>query len=301
MVTRLPSLTALRAFEAVGRLGSFTQAAAELNVTQAAVSHQVRLLERQLGASLLTRSTRKIALTEQGARLLGPTTAAFTQLAAAVADVRAGERRLAISTTPGFGARWLAPRLGRFAVLHPDWEITVRHSTQPLDMEREGLLASIRWGEGNWPGVVAELITPVTLVAMASPQLVKTLDIRQPVDLTRATLLHDEDQSEWLEWLLAAGLNPEQARRGLIFDDENALIEAAFEGQGVALLSPELVDVALEEGWLIRLFDRVPTFDSGYYLVYLPSRRDDPRLRAFRDFVLAEGAEARAPNRQTSN
>ncbi len=293
MVTRLPSLTALRAFEAVGRLGSFTQAAAELNVTQAAVSHQVRLLEQQLGVSLLTRSTRKLALTAQGARLLEPTSAAFATLVAAVADVRAGERSIAISTTPGFGARWLAPRLGRFAARHPDWEITVRHTTKPLDLEREGLLASIRWGAGNWPGLVAELIIPVTLVAMASPELIKTLEIRQPADLTRATLLHDEDQSEWMEWLLAAGLNPDQARRGLIFDDENALIEAALEGQGVALLSPELVDIALAEGWLHRLFDRAATWDSGYYLVYLKARHADPRLQAFRDFILAEGAEAR--------
>lgn len=294
MATRLPSLTALRAFEAVGRLGSFTQAASELNVTQAAVSHQVRVLEQQLGLVLLTRSTRKIALTAQGARLLEPTSAAFAQLAAAVADVRAGERSLAISTTPGFGARWLAPRLGRFAVRHPDWEITVRHTTQPLDLEREGLLASIRWGAGDWPGLVAELITPVSLVAMASPELIKALEIRQPADLTRATLLHDEDQSEWLEWLLSAGLNPDQARRGLIFDDENALIEAALEGQGVALLSPELVGLALQEGWLIRLFAKAPTRDSGYYLVYLKARQEDPRLQAFRTFVLAEGAEARS-------
>ncbi len=301
MSTRLPSLTALRAFEAVGRLGSFTLAAEELNVTQAAVSHQVRLLEQQLGTSLLKRSTRKVSLTEQGARLLEPSSAAFAQLAAAVADVRAGERSIAISTTPGFGARWLAPRLGRFAARHADWEITVRHTTAPLDLEREGLLASIRWGEGAWPGLESELIIPVTLVAMASPYLVRALDLRQPADLTRAPLLHDEDRSEWLEWLSAAGLNPEQGRRGLIFDDENALIEAAYEGQGVALLSPELMQTALEEGWLMNVFARPPVQDSGYYLVYLPARRDDPRLRAFRDFVLQEGAEARGAKREPSN
>ncbi len=301
MATSLPSLTALRAFEAVGRLGSFTAAAAELNVTQAAVSHQVRLLEQQLGVNLFTRSTRKVTLTAEGAKLLAPTSQAFELLMAAVADLRSSERSIAISTTPGFGARWLAPRLGRFAVKHPDWEITVRHATTSLDLEREGLLASIRWGEGRWPGLMAELITPVTLVAMASPELIEARGLRQPADLTRMTLLHDEDPSEWMEWLLAAGLNPEHARRGLIFDDENALIQATLEGQGVALLSPELVTGPLEEGLLVRPFGRSGSEEKGYYLVYPPSRQGDPRLKAFRDFILAEGATARLQKHEEGN
>ncbi len=301
MSTSLPSLTALRAFEAVGRLGSFTRASAELNVTQAAVSHQVRLLEQQLGTSLLQRSTRRVELTSQGARLLGPTSAAFSQLVAAVADLRAGERSITISTTPGFGARWLAPRLGRFAALYPDLEITVRHTTQALDLEREGLLASIRWGQGHWPGLLAELIAPAPLMAVASPGLIATRNLQGTADLTRAPLLHNEDRSEWLEWLLSAGLNPDQARRGLIIDDENALIQAALEGQGVALLSLELVAEPLREGRLVRPFETSLSGRNGYFLVYPPARKDDPRFQAFRDFVLAEGAEARERKNEVPN
>ncbi len=289
----LPSLTALRAFEAVGRLGSFTAAAAELSVTQAAVSHQVRLLEQQLGLPLFTRSTRKVELTPAGKRLLEPTSAAFAQLVAAVADLRAGERSLAISTTPGFGARWLAPRLGRFAAQNPDLELTVRHTTQVLDLEREGLMAAIRWGRGQWPGLMAELIAPSPLMAMASPKLVAARSLKQPTDLTRAPLLHDEDPSEWMEWLLSAGLNPDLARRGLFFDDENALIQAALEGQGVALLATELVADALKDGRLVCPFAKSLAEENGYYLVYPPARRNDPRLQAFRRFVLEEGAKAR--------
>ncbi|GAB5467782.1 MAG: transcriptional regulator GcvA [Rhodospirillales bacterium] len=293
MATPLPSLTALRAFEAVGRLGSFTKAAAELKVTQAAVSHQVRVLEAQLGQPLLRRSTRKLSLTPVGARLLPATSSAFAELLAAVAEVRRGDRQLAITTTPGFGARWLAPRLGRFASAHPDWEITVRHTTSALDLEREGLHAGIRWGSGKWPSLRVELIALAPLMPMASPDLVKARGLETPEDLTRVTLLHDEDNSEWQEWLLVAGLNPDLARRGLVFDDENALFQAALEGQGVALLTPGLVGDALISGRLVRPLQTSLAADSGYYLVYPPSRANDPKLQAFREFLLAEGQAAR--------
>ncbi|MEO1191293.1 MAG: transcriptional regulator GcvA [Pseudomonadota bacterium] len=290
----LPSLTALRAFEAVGRLGSFTAAAEELSVTQAAVSHQVRQLEAQLGQPLLRRTTRKVALTPVGARLLPAATSAFTQLETAVAEVRRGDRQLAVTTTPGFGARWLAPRLGRFATAHPDWEVTVRHTTRVLDLEREGILAAIRWGDGDWPDLKADLIIDAPLVPMASPEFVEKERLETPADLARVTLLHDEDQSEWREWLLVAGMNPDLALRGLIFDDENALIQSALQGQGVALLTPSLAGEALESGRLIRPLAGSLAGDSGYYLVYPPSRAADPKLTAFRAFLLSEGQRSDA-------
>ncbi len=289
MATPLPSLSALRAFEAVGRLGSFTLAAEELSVTQAAVSHQVRVLEAQLETKLLHRTTRRLELTAAGARLLPPASSAFAQLLAAVADLRRGDRQIAITTTPGFGARWLAPKLGRFAARHPDWELTVRHTSELLDLEREGLDAAIRWGRGPWPGLTAELVAPAPLVPMASPDLVAVQPLSEPGDLASVTLLHDEDQSEWREWLLAAGMSPELAQRGLTFDDENALIQATLEGQGVALLSSELVIDALEKGSLVLPLCELLAEESGYYLVYPLSRRGEPKFEAFRSFLLEEG------------
>lgn len=289
MATPLPSLTALRAFEAAARLLSFTRAAEELNVTQAAVSHQVRLLEEQLELALMRRSTRRLKLTPAGAKLLAACSSAFGELRAAVADLRRGDRQIAVTTTPAFGARWLAPRLGRFAARHPDWELTVRHTTQTLDLEREGLDAAIRWGRGHWPGLAADLIVRAPLIPMATPELVAERGLAGPADLTRVTFLHDEDPSEWMEWLLMAGLNPELGRRGLVFDDENALIQAVLRGQGVALLSAHLVAEALAEGRLVQPLGARLAEENGYYLVYPPQRLREPKLQAFRSFVLAEG------------
>jgi len=292
MAPPLPSLSALRAFEAAARHLSFTRAAEELHVTQAAVSHQVRVLEEQLGVSLMRRSTRRLELTPAGERLQAAASSAFGQLVAAVAQLRRSDRQIAITTTPAFGARWLAPRLGRFAARHPDWELTVRHTTQTLDLEREGLDAAIRYGNGAWAGLAADLIVTAPLVPLASPRLVRTYGLAEPVDLTRVTLLHDEDSSQWTEWLLMAGLNPEIARRGLIFDDENALIQAALEGQGVALVSEQLVTDAVAEGRLVQPLGTRLAEDSGYYLVYPKARLKEAKFRSFREFLLAEGAVA---------
>ncbi len=289
MATSLPSLNALRAFEAVGRLGSFTRAAEELNVTQAAVSHQVRVLEAQLGTKLLRRTTRRLELTAAGAKLLPPASSAFTQLIAAVAELRRGDRQIAVTTTAGFGARWLAPRLGRFAARYPDLEVTVRHTDESLNLEREGLDAAIRWGRGHWPGLMSELVAPAPLLPMASPAYVASHSLAQPEGLKTATLLHDEDTSEWRELFLMVGLKPEQADRGLTFDDENALVQAALDGQGVALLSRGLVLDALAEGALVQPLCEALAEENGYYLAYHTARRGEPKFEAFRAFLLEEG------------
>ncbi len=293
MATPLPSLSALRAFEAAGRLGSFTRAAEELKVTQAAVSHQVRSLEAQLDMPLFRRTTRKLELTPAGARLLPAASSAFAQLIAAIAELRRGDSQIAVTTTPGFGVHWLSPRLGRFSSRHPDWDLTIRHTRDLLDLEQEGLDAGLRWGSGAWPGLAAELVTASPLVPVASPDLLRAHQVKAPRDLAGITLLHDEDSSEWIEWLVSAGLDPQLAQNGLIIDDGNALIQAALEGQGMALLSRELIVDALADGSLVQPLSRTLAEDHGYYLVYPPSRRGEPKLEALRAFLLEEGAGRR--------
>jgi len=288
MAPRLPSLPALRLFEAAARHLSFTRAAAELHVTQAAISHQVRALEEQLGVRLFTRSTRKLALTPAGQRLAPVATAAFDALAKAVAEIGRGESLLAVTTTPSFGARWLAPRLGRFAEQHPAIELTIRHTAQVLDLARDGLDAALRWGRGQWPGVTAELIGSAEILPCCTADYARRLKLKRPADLARATLLHDESYSEWTEWMMVAGLDPALARRGLVFDDGNALVQAALHGQGVALLIRPVFQQDRAAGRLVTPFELSLAEGYGYYLCYLPGALQRPQLKAFRDFVMAE-------------
>ena len=290
MNLRLPSLTALRMFEAAARHGSFTKAAAALHVTQAAVSHQLRALEEQLGITLFQRSTRRLTLTPAGLRLLPAVSDAFETLGRAVADIGRGERLLAITTTPSFGARWLAPRLGRFAAANPDIDLSVRHSTTVLDLAREGLDFAIRWGKGQWPGVTAELIGPSAITLVASPAYAKRLRLKQPADVARAALLHEETREDWMEWLLVAGLDRALAHRGIVFDDENAMIQAALDGQGVALVARSLAEADIKAGRLVSPFDLTFAEGYGYYLVYEKETLKRPKNAAFRDFVLHEAA-----------
>jgi LysR family glycine cleavage system transcriptional activator len=283
-----PSLPALRVFAAAGRHLSFTRAADELAVTPAAVSHQVRALEEQLGVSLFERSTRSLALTAAGRRLLPPATEAFELLARALADVRRGEQVLTVTTTPSFGARWLAPRLGRFVERHPQIEVSIRHTKATLDLSREGIDAALRWGRGEWPGLEAELVGPSVLAPIASPAYAAKLSLAKPADLARATLLHDDCREEWADWMLRAGLDPTPAHGGPVFDDENALIQAALAGQGVGLISVALVQADLDAGRLVTIADLPLAEGYGYYLVTTPAAATTRKVAAFRAFLRAE-------------
>lgn len=291
MVDRLPSLPALRVFEAAGRLLSFTRAAAELHVTQAAVSHQIRSLEEQLGQALFIRSTRRLDLTAAGQRLLPAATAAFTTLERAIGDLRRSKAILTVTTTPFFGARWLAPRLGRFAARHPDIELSIRHTNAILDLGAEGLDIAMRTGRGHWPGLAAHRIAPLVMVPVATPDYAARLQLNRREDIARATLLHDESRQEWGDWLRIAELDPTQAATGPVFDDEHVLFAATLSGQGIALVMRNLVEEELQKGLLVPVFDVTMGGDWGYYLVHLPEMAAVPKVAAFRHFVFQEAAE----------
>jgi LysR family transcriptional regulator, glycine cleavage system transcriptional activator len=294
MAFRLPSLPALRVFEAAARHLSFTKAAQELNVTQAAVSHQVRALEEQLGLALFRRTTRRLALTREGQRLQPAATEAFEILRRALADIGRGEQVLSITTTPSFGARWLAPRLGRFAERHPEIELSVRHTQSVLDLSREGLDLAIRWGKGRWPGVESELIGPAMRIVVGAPDYIRRLGLKHPADIAKATLLHDETREDWTEWLLVAGLDPALARKGIAIDDENALMQAALSGQGLALSSPSLAATDMEAGRLESPFELPLSDGYGFYLVHERGALQRPKVAAFRQFLREEMARESA-------
>ena len=285
-MTALPSLPALRVFAAAGRHLSFTRAATELNVTPAAVSHQVRALEEQIGTPLFVRSTRRLALTAAGRRLLPAAVDAFTKLEEVLADVRRGEALLSVTTTPSFGTRWLAPRLGRFVERHPRIEVSIRHTNVPLDLVREGIDCALRWGAGAWPGLEARLVVPAPMAPVATPALAAKL--RAPADLRRVTLLHLESRAEWAEWLIRAGIDPTLAAGGIVFDDENAMIQAALAGQGVAILAEALVRADIAAGRLAPTLGLPLPDGDGFYFVHAPGAGAIPKIAAFGAFLDAE-------------
>jgi DNA-binding transcriptional LysR family regulator len=288
VMENLTSLPALRVFAVAGQTLSFTKAASVLNVTQAAVSHQIRVLEEQIGVPLFQRTTRSLHLTAAGLQLLPAAIAAFDQIERAVAAVRRSQSVLSITTTPSFGARWLAPRLLRFVERHPKIEVSVRHTNTVLDLAAEGIDLAIRDGLGKWPGVTSELIGPSVTLPVASPVYARRAGLNEPADLSHALLLHAHDRSDWREWLIVAGLDPGLANGGPVFDDENVLIEAVVSGQGATLLARNVVEAQIRDGRLVALFHQQVTLSYGYYLVYLPGALALPKVAAFRRFVLAE-------------
>ena len=291
MVDHLPSLNALRAFEAGARHLSFTRAAEELHVTQAAISHQVKALEADLGVALFRRFTRRLELTQAGRQLLPPISSAFAGIVGAVSELRRGdaERPLTVSLIACFSGKWLVPRLSRFHEAHPDIDLRLHHTTDVADFERDEVDIAVRWGPGGWPDVESEFLMTEVLTPVCSPALLKQgPPLRQPEDLRHQVLLHDYDQDEWMRWLGATGASGVDVRRGPIFDDSAIVIEAAIEGQGVALADERIVAGDLASGRLVRPFDFSLPSEYAYYLVWPPGGLKRPKVRAFRDFLMAE-------------
>jgi LysR family transcriptional regulator, glycine cleavage system transcriptional activator len=296
MVDRLPPLSALRTFEAAARHLSFTRAADELHVTQAAVSHQIKALEEHLGALLFRRLNRRLLLTEEGQLLMPSVRRAFDELAAGVGRVR--ERccggTFTISTTPSIAANWLAARLGRFQALRPEFEIRLMATPRLIDFAREGVDCGIRYGFGDWPGLRAERLFSATLTPVCSPRLLEGPEpLKAPADLARHTLLHAlDDMDDWRLWLRAAGAPNVDPQRGPKFETLPLALEAAVSGTGVAISRGPLAAGHLASGRLVRPFDFVLPSECAYYFVVPEVSADQPKIRAFRDWLLAEVAAA---------
>jgi len=299
MTRRLPPLNALRAFEAAGRLQSLTDAARELNVTPAAVGHQVKSLEHYLDQALFERRYRAIALTAAGRALLPGLTEGFDRLAATLDEFTALEERsaLVVTSATSFASRWLVPRLDQFRSLHPDIDVRLDATQRVVDLQHEGVDIGIRFGTGDFPGLEADYLMEEEFIPVASPDLLARLPVRDPADLRHHTLLHLDDGPgpvllDWRRWLDAAEVDAVDASRGPSFSMESLAIQAAVDGHGIALVSDVLVESDLAAGRLVRLFSLGLRNELGlaYYLVYPVNRARRPKIVAFREWLLGEVA-----------
>ncbi len=291
MSRRLPPLNAMRAFEAAARHLSFTKAADELNVTQAAISHQVKALEERLGVVLFRRLNRALLLTDAGQGFLPPLREAFDQMAAATERLRVDDSRgvLTLTTLPSIAARWLVPRLGRFREAHPDIDLRIDASQHLTDFVRENVDIALRYGGGEWDGMRADRLMTEDFFPVCSPRLLD-LDppLREPADILHHTLLHDNSPTDWTMWFLAAGIEGGDPTRGPAFTDSSLVLQAAAEGQGVALGRGVLAAADLEAGRLVRPFDLSLEAKYAYYLVCPQATAESPKIASFRAWLLAE-------------
>ena len=296
---RLPPVNALRAFEVVARHLSFARAADELHVTKAAVAQQVRALEQDVGARLVERHGRGLQLTESGAAGAGALAEGFGLIAKAARAMRegGGRRFLVINSTPSFAATWLVGRIGKFKARHPETDVLI--DANPIDeaLESGAADALIRWGAGEFPGLVATLLFKEDVFPVCAPELVVGDDpLRSPEDLGRHTLLHLDwnpahaSWPTWSDWLKAAGARNVDARHGVFFNNMAMTIRAASQGQGVALTSFAIAADKLAAGRLVAPFSMSVRTPFGYYFLCRPDEAQSPRIRALREFLVEEAA-----------
>lgn len=288
---RLPSLSALRAFEAAARHGSFKQAASELAVTPTAISHQIRFLEEYTGLVLFERQVRKVVLTDAGAELYPVLRDGFNAFETAFQRLgaRVERQQVTISATNAFMARWLAPRIAAFRQLHPDVDLELHASDQPVDLGADVTDLAVRYGRGPYPGMLAEPLFTDHFAPMASPALgaadVADLGSVQLIDFNWAR--NHPLNPNWKNWFAAAGLRWVARRGQLRFSDEGSAIQAALAGQGVALLSLELMADDLTAGRLVRLPG--PTIPGHtYHLVRSAGHTPEPHVEAARAWLLSQ-------------
>jgi LysR family glycine cleavage system transcriptional activator len=286
-------LSAIRVFEAAARLKSFTRAAEALNITQAAVSWQVKALEQRLGQTLFTRLPREVALTAAGERLARAASEAVSLLRTAVADItEADEGVLAITTLQSLANQWLAPRLGAFQLAHPKIAVRLETTGRIVDLTREDADVALRAGPGDWPGLTSHWLFASEGTVLCTPELMRRYAITEPADLLRAPKVGSE--REWNAWFAAAGVaTPVDQDTGprLVADLQTIEIASALAGQGAALASPVFFAPEIAAGRLVRPFKATISFSAGYWLSYPTDRRRSPKIVAFRDWVLKTVAE----------
>jgi LysR family transcriptional regulator, glycine cleavage system transcriptional activator len=297
MLRRLPPLNALKAFEAAARHESFTRAAEELCVTQGAVSHQVKALETELGLKLFTRERQGLIITEQGRDYLAVLRDAFDRIALGTERLRQRQTSgvLTVSTSPDFAAKWLVNRLGHFLEAHPEIDLRVSATMHHVDFAREDVDVAVRHGEGNWPGLDAMRLSPEELFPVCSPKLMSgARAIRELADLLKHPLLHMEDRQNWTRWLEAAGIADAGAVHGPVLNRASMLIDAAVDGQGVALARTTLAAWDLINNRLVRPFPIALPLTKTYWIVCPKATAALPKIAAFRDWLVAEAADDRA-------
>ena len=297
MSRRLPPLKALRAFEAAARHLSFTKAAEELNVTQAAISHQVKALEDILGIALFRRFNRRLMLTDAGQVYQPALGEAFDTIETATQRMRQAEQSgpLKITVANSFAAKWLLPRLPSFRERHPDIDVMVAASDRVVDFTRDDFDMGIRFGRGQYPGLRVDLMFTDEAFPVCSPKLLEgPHPLRAPADLQHHTLLHDEignmELPHWRDWLKKTGLRGIRLDRGPRFSHSSLAIQAAIDAQGVAMVRQSPVGLDLEAGRLIRPFGPAMKSNFACYVVSPQSSADKPKVTAFREWLFEESA-----------
>lgn len=300
---RLPPLNAIRAFESAARNLSFTRAAEELFVTQAAISHQVKALEEALGLTLFRRLNRRLMLTDAGQAYLPPLRDALDQIAQATTRLKSMEETgtLTVSVLPSFAAKWLLPRLSRFREKHPDIDVLVSANNNRVDFSVDEVDLAIRYSRGVDPGLEVVPMMGDEVFPVCSPKLLESGPLlRGPEDLKNHTLLHDPtariSDVDWPAWLKAAGITGIDASRGPGFTDSSMMLQACIEGEGVAIGRRALAGLDLEAGRLVQPFGPAVPADFSYFIVYPKPSGERPKVTLFRDWLLEEAALEEAKN-----
>ncbi|SEK83938.1 LysR family transcriptional regulator, glycine cleavage system transcriptional activator [Colwellia chukchiensis] len=294
MAKRLPPLNAIRAFEASARQLSFTRAAEELFVTQAAISHQIKALEDHLGIKLFMRKNRALLLTEDGQSYYLDIKDIFNNLHEATEKLLArGEKgAITVSMQPSFAIQWLVPRLNSFNLVHPDIDVRIKAVDQPENSLTEDVDLAIYYGRGRWSGIHAEQLHTEYLIPVCSPLL---LTGKKPLakisDLAGHTLLHDTSRRDWKRWFKFVDAKASNVNHGPIFSHSAMVLQAAIHGQGVALAHSVLAKPDIDAGRLVCPFKEVLVSKNSYYIVCREQQLEIGKIAAFREWVLQTVAD----------
>jgi LysR family glycine cleavage system transcriptional activator len=293
MLRRLPPLNALRAFEAAARHESLTRAAEELCVTQGAVSHQVKALEVELGIKLFNRERQRLVITEAGREYLIVLRDALDRIAVGTERLlqRQSSGVLTVSTSPDFAAKWLVNRLGRFAEEHPSIDLRVSATLHHVDFAREDVDLAVRHGDGNWPGLDVARLSAEQLFPVCSPKLLAGRNrLTRPADVLKFPLIHVDDRKDWARWLEAVGVDGAELSHGPVLNRASMVIDAAIDGQGIALARTTLAASDLISGRLVRPFDEELRLSKTYWVICPKATTTLPKIVMFRDWLLSEAA-----------
>lgn len=287
-------LTALRTFEAAARLQSFKQAAAELSVTPATVSNQIRRLERDWGCLLFVRKTRQLILTDAGNSLAQVVSRAFEDISVEIdAQVTLTKKPVTLAVGPIFASRWLIPRLNRFRRQHPDIELILHHGPRITGMENMTTDVAVDWGMGNWSGLLSTHLLNIRYIPVVSPALVKAKgSLKEPADLVHFTILHQFDRSEWDAWLELAGAPKLDFVDETVIVDSNVITQAAIDGQGVALGIFPFIQAEVDDGRLICPLDIPLEPTRSYHLLTRPGPGKNAEVEALCNWLEKEAGNS---------
>ncbi|SHI58923.1 LysR family transcriptional regulator, glycine cleavage system transcriptional activator [Shimia gijangensis] len=296
---KLPSPNHLVTFEAAGRCLNFTKAGKELNVSRVSVSQQIKALEERLGVKLFLRTHKTLKLTIAGERYYHVVSSALNDILEGTSEIQKGRslNRLTVTTTTGFSAHWLLPRIGLFRTLHPDIEIRLLVSDQNIDFSSEEADLGVRYGNGEWPDLYCEPLFYEKISPVCSPSYVQ--DHRMPLgphDILKETLIGLEGaydlQTGWSYWFEANGIAPESLTYALSVNTYTNLVQAALDGQGIALLGPPLIEQYLADGSLIKIIESQPVERRAFYVVTPKHNQKPPALELFIDWLRSEASQS---------